>query len=73
VRRRGPLGSVPRKQMARTGFTHGDGPGVSAELGRPRRKRLTTIFQLNKSAGENKIGKILGDLRKCEILYGDRF
>jgi hypothetical protein len=53
--------------------------GVSAELGRPRRKRPTTIFQfkslfqLNKSAKENKNRKILVDLTKSEILHEDRF
>jgi hypothetical protein len=35
--------------------------------------QFKSLFHLNKSAEENKNRKILGDLRKSEILHGDRF
>jgi hypothetical protein len=51
--------------------SHAEMGWVGAELGRPRRKRLTTFFiqfksffQLSKSTGENKIRKNTCGLRK---------
>jgi hypothetical protein len=64
VRRRGPLGSILRKQMVWAGFARGDGLGSAlrwagcGESGLGRFFQFKSFSQLNKPVGENKNRKI---------------